>query len=205
MAAIEVRERAGIRRVELELDAHTIGSDPGECDVVVEDPTVSSVHARLERVGGTWEIRDLGSLNGTFVGTGRVLLPQTLRDGNEVRVGRTTLVFRDPTSRRVRRTEAIGTAPDNITPTERKVLLELCRPLLEHNAFVPPSTERAIADRLVVKPGAVRAHLLNLYDKFGIVQEASVNRRTVLANEAVSLGVVTIDQLQKRVRDDGLR
>jgi hypothetical protein len=34
-------------------------------DVVLGDPTISSTHARLRRVGRTWLIADLGSTNGT--------------------------------------------------------------------------------------------------------------------------------------------
>lgn len=38
-----------------------------KCDYRVDDPRVSSVHALLEWTQGHWELRDLGSRNGTFV------------------------------------------------------------------------------------------------------------------------------------------
>ncbi|QDV32585.1 FHA domain-containing protein [Tautonia plasticadhaerens] len=48
-----------------------IGADPG-CDLVVDRPTVSGRHCRLERIGGGYRVEDLGSTNGTFV-NGRLI------------------------------------------------------------------------------------------------------------------------------------
>jgi serine/threonine protein kinase len=42
------------------------------CDLRVNEPRVSSEHARLRWTGTTWEVRDLGSKNGTFVGGRRL-------------------------------------------------------------------------------------------------------------------------------------
>ncbi|MFT3769746.1 MAG: FHA domain-containing protein [Minicystis sp.] len=42
------------------------------CDLRVEDARVSSEHASLGWTGATWEVRDLGSKNGTFVGERRL-------------------------------------------------------------------------------------------------------------------------------------
>jgi FHA domain len=42
------------------------------CDVRVDDPRVSSEHATLGWTGAMWEVRDLGSKNGTFVGERRL-------------------------------------------------------------------------------------------------------------------------------------
>ncbi|WP_437752164.1 FHA domain-containing protein [Sorangium sp. So ce1389] len=42
------------------------------CDLRVEDPRVSSEHASLGWTGAIWEVRDLGSKNGTFVGERRL-------------------------------------------------------------------------------------------------------------------------------------
>lgn len=42
------------------------------CDVRVDEPRVSGEHASLHWVGGSWELRDLGSRNGTFLGQRRL-------------------------------------------------------------------------------------------------------------------------------------
>src|SRR5688572_29118119 len=53
------------RRVEL-LPRTLVGRSPA-CDVVVDERSVSGEHAVLVWVDGRWEVRDLGSRNGTTV------------------------------------------------------------------------------------------------------------------------------------------
>src|SRR4029079_8513508 len=52
-------------------DRALIGRSP-ECDVFLDDVTVSRRHAELTREGNVFTIRDLGSLNGTFVNKRRI-------------------------------------------------------------------------------------------------------------------------------------
>jgi ABC-type multidrug transport system ATPase subunit/ABC-type multidrug transport system permease subunit len=69
----------------------TIGRDPS-CDLVLDDPNVSRLHAELRREGGVVELADLGSTNGTWVNGERVR-SERLGPGAEVRVGSYRLVF----------------------------------------------------------------------------------------------------------------
>jgi pSer/pThr/pTyr-binding forkhead associated (FHA) protein len=62
-------------------------------DVVLDDVTVSRRHAVIDRVGSAHHLRDVGSLNGTYVDLHRIEYAE-LRHGDEVRIGRFTLVFR---------------------------------------------------------------------------------------------------------------
>jgi hypothetical protein len=62
-------------------------------------------------------------------------------------------------------------------------------------AFTPPATIRQVAQELVVSDAAVKFHLGNLYDKFGIF-EADEGRRVRLANEAIRRRAVTVADLQ---------
>ena len=48
------------------------------------------------------------------------------------------------------------------------MLVALCRPLLARDMFTEPASTRAIADELVITQAAVKQHLANLYDKFGV-------------------------------------
>jgi hypothetical protein len=48
-----------------------IGRHPA-CDIRVDDPRISGEHASVRWVCGTWELRDLDSRNGTFVGGRRL-------------------------------------------------------------------------------------------------------------------------------------
>ena len=182
------------RVVELTGTSCIVGSDEESVDIALSDDTVSGVHAILERVGTTWLVRDLGSRNGTRLDGERLAGQLRLRDGAEIMVGRSRLVFRDSSAARRPQTDALD-SPPMLTRTENLVLIELCRPLVSHNTFQPPASVREIAGRLFIGKNAVQAHLTNLYDKFGIHGEDGVNRRVVLANEAIQRGAVTIADL----------
>jgi pSer/pThr/pTyr-binding forkhead associated (FHA) protein len=202
MPAVELWGDRGRERVVTLADgSYTIGSDPSSADIALDDAAVSRVHATLERVGTTWLVRDLGSRNGTRVNGVRLTGQRRLHDGEELHVGRTRLVFRDSVDASRRSTDALDEPPDNLTRMERRVLVELCRPLMTHNAFQPPASVREIAARLFIGKNAVQAHLTNLYGKFGI-QEESGGRRVLLANAAMERGAVTISELEK-LADEG--
>lgn len=72
-------------------DITTIGRDPGS-DVFLDDVTVSRRHAEIHRTGGMFLLRDVGSLNGTYVGSERADEAELTR-GEHVRIGRFVLVF----------------------------------------------------------------------------------------------------------------
>jgi pSer/pThr/pTyr-binding forkhead associated (FHA) protein len=207
MPALELWSGRGRDRVvTLTDEAYTIGSDPESADLALADPAVSRVHAVLEQVGTTWLVRDLGSRNGTRLNGERLTGQRRLRDGEEILVGRTRLVFRDGSPSLRPPTDALESPPENLTRMERRVLVELCRPLVSHNIFQPPASVREVAERLYIGKNAVQAHLTNLYDKFGVYdQGGDVNRRVLLANEAMQRGAVTIADLEARPADEGDR
>jgi hypothetical protein len=68
-----------------------IGRSP-ECEIFLDDVTVSRRHAELAKDGPTFTIRDLGSLNGTFVNKRRIE-SATLEDDDEVQIGKYRLTF----------------------------------------------------------------------------------------------------------------
>jgi pSer/pThr/pTyr-binding forkhead associated (FHA) protein len=72
-------------------DSTLIGRSP-ECDVFLDDVTVSRRHAELQREGDVFTIRDLGSLNGTFVNKRRIE-SVALEDDDEVQVGKYRMTF----------------------------------------------------------------------------------------------------------------
>ena len=62
-------------------------------DLQLNDPTVSREHVRLFPRNGEWIIEDLGSANGTYVNGVRLRRTLPLRQGDQVRMGSTLLVF----------------------------------------------------------------------------------------------------------------
>ena len=80
------------QRIGLELPLTRLGRHP-QSDVSLDDITVSRRHADIERLGdGGYEIRDAGSLNGTYVNGERVEKAK-LKNGDEVQIGKFRMVF----------------------------------------------------------------------------------------------------------------
>src|SRR5487761_1217074 len=75
----------------LDDDLTTAGRHP-ESDSFLDDVTVSRRHAEFYRQGGSFTVRDVGSLNGTYVNRERIE-ESGLNAGDEVQVGKFRLVF----------------------------------------------------------------------------------------------------------------
>ena len=69
----------------------TIGRSP-DCEIFLDDVTVSRKHAVLTRRDNGFFIEDLGSLNGTFLNRHRIESGQ-LNDGDELQIGKYRLTF----------------------------------------------------------------------------------------------------------------
>lgn len=78
-------------RFTLDADMTTVGRHP-HSDVLLDDVTVSRRHAEFYRREGRFLVRDVGSLNGTYVNRERVE-EVTLARGEELQIGRFRLVF----------------------------------------------------------------------------------------------------------------
>jgi pSer/pThr/pTyr-binding forkhead associated (FHA) protein len=75
----------------LENEDTTIGRSP-DCDIFLDDVTVSRRHAVVTRKAKELEIRDLGSLNGTFLNRRRIETGR-LGDGDELQIGKYRLTY----------------------------------------------------------------------------------------------------------------
>src|SRR5262249_10200361 len=90
LLAVRRGPNAGARFL-LDHDVTTSGRHP-DSDIFLDDVTVSRRHAEFHREGGTFTVRDVGSLNGTYVNRERVEAA-TLSNGDEVQIGKFRLVF----------------------------------------------------------------------------------------------------------------
>ncbi|HVE74623.1 MAG TPA: FHA domain-containing protein [Mycobacteriales bacterium] len=62
--------------------------------LVLTDDYASSRHARLVPGDGAWMVEDLGSTNGTYLGTAKVTRPTPVPLGQPIRIGKTALELR---------------------------------------------------------------------------------------------------------------
>jgi pSer/pThr/pTyr-binding forkhead associated (FHA) protein len=75
----------------LDKDVTSAGRHP-ESDIFLDDVTVSRRHAEFRRTSAGFEVRDVGSLNGTYLNRERIDAT-ALAGGDEVQIGKFRLVF----------------------------------------------------------------------------------------------------------------
>jgi DNA-binding CsgD family transcriptional regulator len=161
------------------------------------DTAVSRVHATLERVGEEWTLLDDGSSrNGSFLNGERVHGRRRLKDGDLIRVGVTTMAYivareRESSSSTV---AATLTGAPVLTAAQRRVLVALCRPLVE-GRFGAPSSNQQIAAELVLGVETVKTHLHALFEVFGVQKLPQNQKRAELARRALQRGAVREDEL----------
>lgn len=83
----------GAREITLGEGVHVVGRDP-EAAIRIDEASVSRRHARIVIVSGRATLEDLGSKNGTWLGGAPLVGSRALCDGDTIRVGPATLVFR---------------------------------------------------------------------------------------------------------------
>jgi len=75
------------------LTSNTIGR-AGDSTIVLQDPSVSSSHARVDFMDGAFVLMDTDSTNGTYVNGARVAGRTELRPGDYVQVGAVVMEFK---------------------------------------------------------------------------------------------------------------
>jgi pSer/pThr/pTyr-binding forkhead associated (FHA) protein len=90
MLIVKRGSKAG-SRFALDQDVTTAGRHP-ESDIFLDDITVSQHHAEVIRTSAGYEVRDAGSLNGTYLNRERIER-SALGNGDELQVGKFKLVF----------------------------------------------------------------------------------------------------------------
>ncbi len=164
-------------------------------DLVLDwDEQVSRLHAQFERVEQDWTVVDDGlSRNGTFVNGERLTGRRRLSDGDAIRFGGTTVTFRSSQvddSQGTAVASQIPTAVD-LSTTQRRVLVSLCRPYRAGTAFASPATNQHIADELFLSVDAVKTHLRVLFAKFGVEQLPQNQKRIRLVERAFYSGAIS--------------
>jgi len=192
MAALEGVGPGLPNYIALDQDLITVGRSPDN-DLVLADSVVSRHHAIMERIKAGWCLPDLNSSNGTEINGQRVSEMTALRNGDEILIGRSRLIFHDGVS--IDPSTSKKDPLPRLTPKEHEVPGEPCRPVLSGGAFRAPATVREIAKRMFVGEAAVKAHLGRLYEKFNIDADVP-DRRRALANRAIETGAVTVRDLK---------
>lgn len=158
------------------------------------DPEVSALHAQLEIVRDECTLVDEGlSRNGSYVNGRRISGRQRLRDGDTLRFGRTLVLFRAPGAADAGSTVIAADAlvAADVSPAQRRVLVELCRPFKEGAAFAAPPTNQQVAAKLHLSVDAVKTHMRALFEKFGVQELPQNRKRLALVERALQTGLIT--------------
>ena len=177
-------------------DGARIGRDRAACEVAVLHPSVSAIHARIERDAGGWRIVDLGSTNGTAVAGVTARPGLALVDGASVRLGDVVLGFSSqmvpaPPPRRRRRATTPVTPMVVTIETADGAAFEIAA-----NQVRGPGGEVALAPREVELVVALIARRRLLHPELAYARGAEL---------AESLGFCSIDADDENVRELVLR
>ncbi|HWN81378.1 MAG TPA: FHA domain-containing protein, partial [Candidatus Udaeobacter sp.] len=94
MITLQITPPIGLAHEEqLDRDQVRIGRSP-ENDVAIQDPSVSRLHATIERTREGFLIQDLGSRNGVMVNGQRIERPTVITEADEVQLGDVILKLR---------------------------------------------------------------------------------------------------------------
>jgi pSer/pThr/pTyr-binding forkhead associated (FHA) protein len=200
MATLEIYDEHGRRGVPITLqgDKFSVGR-LDDNDLVLDDDSVSRHHAVFERYQHRWMVRDLQARNGIMIEGVRILDEAMLQHNDEIVLGKTRLVYLNPSEKRGKTTEPIKAKP-TLTTRQQQVLDELCRPLVKGGRFIAPASDAEIADRIYTGEANVRNHLGELYRKFEI--DEGRGRRNRLAEEAIDRGSVKMKDLRDDPEDE---
>jgi hypothetical protein len=173
-------------------DSSTLGRR-AEADLSIPwDSEVSGLHAELHHLGGEWTVVDDGlSTNGTYVNGQRISGRQRLRDGDRIRVGRTILAYKAAQDAGAQQTVAAAGRPSfELTDTQRRVLIALCRPYRD-GGFATPARNQDVAAEVFLSVDAVKMHLRTLFAKFELGELPQNQKRAKLAESALQFGVIS--------------
>jgi DNA-binding NarL/FixJ family response regulator len=85
----------------------------------------------------------------------------------------------------------------DLSPAQRSVLVELCRPFADTATFARPATNPEIAAALVLSLDAVKSQMRTLFTKFAVDDLPQNEKRLRLAERALTTGVVAPSDLRE--------
>jgi FHA domain-containing protein len=164
------------------------------CDVALSwDQEVSREHALLEPVGEAWTLVDDGlSRNGSFVNGTQIHGRRRLDDRDKLCFGVTHVTYREASHAEgsestARPPGAAGQIP--LTDIQRKLLIALCRPIME-SASTTPATNPQIAAEVHLSVDAVKAHMRDLFVRFGLGELPQNEKRNRLVVAVLASGLL---------------
>ncbi|MFO1095867.1 MAG: FHA domain-containing protein [Planctomycetaceae bacterium] len=167
--------------VSLRDGCYTVGRGVS-CDIVVNDNSVSRLHARLVLNGSVLSITDLRSQNGTFVDEERV-------HSSQVRIGQVIRFGAAPFRLALESSDSLASRCDDDDETAKRSKRETacdCRQLTVsqkrvYDLLLDGISEAEIAARLDLSINTVYAHVGAIYSRFGVHSRSELLARCLRA------------------------
>lgn len=92
---LEEQGQLSTGRIILSKERTVLGKNPETADEIIEDESVSRLHAFITKENGSYYLEDLNSLNGTFVNGERLAYKERVRlkENDKIEIGRKTFSF----------------------------------------------------------------------------------------------------------------
>jgi hypothetical protein len=140
-----------VDHIELKQGDMKLGRKPG-CDIVLDNLAVSGEHANIFTIGGDSFIQDLNSTNGTFINNKKIT-KHHLRNGDQVVIGKHTLVYMSDAAQSERPTEDFAKTVI-ISPSAREAVAPAAAPTPRPAAVIAPTAPAPQQGALFVLSGA---------------------------------------------------
>ncbi|KAB2642271.1 MAG: FHA domain-containing protein [Verrucomicrobia bacterium] len=173
----------------------TVGRSDDNSIVLAPETAASRHHAEFVEDGGTWTLRDLGSLNGTYVNGERIEWPRLLHLGDKIKIATEMMIYEEDAGNA---SAASGPTLSRTLPTKPKagastVILEggagslPAAPQTEQDAR-PPSTSSAVPGELAEDTAAqLRVLLPQLESVVAEIGKAIVGQKDILHSLMLAL------------------
>jgi len=155
----------------------SIGRSPDN-GIVIDNPAISSYHARVFHEDGRLMLQDFGSLNGTFVNGQRVKMVM-LKPGDSVGIGKHTIVVTDSVEVRAHSLDNVAVKPavpkiNETVMLDTKDRREFLRQVAAVGESAQPAPGRMKLPTLVVLKGSTDRHEYTLSDKLTVVGKSAM-------------------------------
>jgi len=168
VAILRFKDRE-IGRWEIDRPRLRIGRTPDN-DIVIDNLGVSRLHAVIEENKGAYSVKDCESLNGTVV-NGERTPEKTLQDGDEISIGKHTIVFRVSSGHAV-------PEPETIAGFDQTMIISRTA---AQQAHLSQKTQEAPATPAPARPAGAGSPRLVIHTDYG-------DRVVEIADEAVTIG-----------------
>jgi len=155
----------------------SIGRSPDN-GIVIDNPAISSYHARVFHEDGRLMLQDFGSLNGTFVNGQRVKMVM-LKPGDSVAIGKHTIVVTDSVEVRAHSLDNVAVKPavpkiNETVMLDTKDRREFLRQVAAVGESAQPAPGRMKLPTLVVLKGSTDRREYTLSDKLIVVGKSAM-------------------------------